>query len=256
MWAHILIESMRQAAVDRPEVLHADANSEELLADARLQPRAANVSKASVARLDERFTTGGTTHLCVRDSEGMGVSLTQSNGMSFGSRLVVGETGIWLQNRGFAFSLEPGHPAEYGPARRPPHTLSPLMITDGDGRLRALLGTRGGDSQPQILLQLVARLVHAGQDAAEALAAGRWVLRGDADETSFDTWGFHGSVRVALEGQVPSGWDVALSALGHRVESEPSFSHAFGHAQVVLVGDDGLSGAADPRALAEQVAGY
>ncbi len=48
----------------------------------------------------------------------------------------------------------------------------------------------------------------------------------------------------------------ALSALGHRVESEPSFSHAFGHAQVVLVGDDGLSGAADPRALAEQVAGY
>jgi len=37
------------------------------------------------------------------------------------------------------FSLDPGHPAAYGPGRRPPHTLSPLVVTDSSGRLDSVL---------------------------------------------------------------------------------------------------------------------
>ena len=63
------------------------------------------------------------------------------------------------------FSLQEGHPAELAPGRRPPHTLSPLAVTRDDGALDAVIGTMGGDAQPQILLQLLARTLIAGEDA-------------------------------------------------------------------------------------------
>jgi gamma-glutamyltranspeptidase/glutathione hydrolase len=169
---------------------------------------------------------------------------------------VVGDTGVFLHNRGLGFSLEEGHPAELGPGRRPPHTLAPILVTNPDGGLHSVLGTRGGDSQPQVMLQLLTRLLFHGQDPATAVAAGRWVLRGAEDDTSFNTWGFHGAVRVALEGQVPGSWPEALRDLGHRVELEPPYGHPFGHAQVIVAEPGRLTGAADPRALSGTVGGF
>ena len=96
------------------------------------------------------------------DGEGLGISLTQSNALDFGSHLIAGETGIFLHNRGVGFSLDPGHPGAYGPRRRPSHTLSPAIVTRPDGSLSQVIGTMGGDVQPQILLQLVTRLLHSG----------------------------------------------------------------------------------------------
>ena len=100
---------------------------------------------------------GDTTALCVVDGDGVGVSLIQSNASGFGSHLFEPATGINLHNRGLGFSVEAGHPAEYAPRRQPPHTLTPALVTTLDGRLAAVLGTMGGDSQPQVLLQLLAR---------------------------------------------------------------------------------------------------
>ena len=83
---------------------------------------------------------------------------------------------------GIGFSLVPGHPAEYAPGRRPPHTLAPALVTNRDGSLRQVLGTMGGDSQPQILLQLLARTLGLGQSPGAALRAPRWVLCPDGNE--------------------------------------------------------------------------
>src|SRR5205823_1054699 len=79
------------------------------------------------------------------DRERMGVSLIQSNASGWGAHIVEPATRIFLQDRGIGFTLEPGHPAEYGPRRRPPHTLSPALVTTADGKLRMVLGTMGGD---------------------------------------------------------------------------------------------------------------
>src|SRR6202034_455718 len=137
--------------------------------------------------------------LAVVDRDRMAVSLIQSNASGFGALIVEPATGISLHNRGLGFSVEPGHPAEYGPRRRPPHTLSPALVTGPDGTLRAVLGTMGGDSQPQILLQWAARLLVAGESAGDAIAAGRWVLSDRQDRGGFATWANRGEVQVELE---------------------------------------------------------
>lgn len=255
LWAHLLIEASRQAAYDRIEVLHEQADGEALLSSGRLGPRRAAIDPQRAASLGaaESYRPGGTTYLCSVDAAGMGVSLIQSNAAGFGSGLVEPRTGIFLQNRGIGFSLVPGHPAEYGPHRRPPHTLSPALVTDADGELKMVLGTMGGDSQPQILLQLLARILHHGEAVGEAIAAARFALeRAGGGDRGFSAWAGRGQVEVSLEPGAPERWGPGLERLGHKLA--PARQH--GHAHAIVCRSDHLEGAADPRTLAGEAAGF
>jgi gamma-glutamyltranspeptidase/glutathione hydrolase len=177
----------------------------------------------------------------------MGVSLIQSNAAGFGSWLVEPHTGINLHNRGVGFSLIADHPAELRPGRRPPHTLAPTLVTGIDGSLAAIVGTAGGDAQPQIVAQLLARILRGGAAVTDAVAASRWVLR--SGPTGFDTWANRGvDATVVIEEGAPQAWFDGLRQLGHRVRTEPAGSGVFGHAHAIVVGRDGArSGAAEPR---------
>jgi gamma-glutamyltranspeptidase/glutathione hydrolase len=147
-----------------------------------------------------------------------------------------------------------GHPAELSPGRRPPHTLAPALVTRPDGSLRAVLGTMGGDSQPQVLLQLLTRLLRDGQSPGRAVAAPRWVLGGAG---SFHTWDDGGPDHVAIEAHGPAAWEEGLAARGHDVRrSAVAVDHAFGHAQVIGASDQVLTGVADPRSLNGAAIGY
>ena len=250
-WAHLLIEAAKVAGRDRPEVLHAGADGPALL---RSIAGHAHLLDTEIAG-EWPFTsnTGDTTYLCATDRNGMGVSLIQSNASGFGSWLVEPNTQINLHNRGLGFSLTKGHAAELTPATRPPHTLSPALATS-DGELAAVFGTMGGDAQPQILLQLAARLFHHEQSPAMAMHAGRWALSGPA--TGFDTWTAETGPIVEIEGHAPAEWAAALTARGHTVTVRPPYDSDFGHAQVIIRDHQGFwAGAADPRARVGTVAG-
>jgi gamma-glutamyltranspeptidase/glutathione hydrolase len=242
LWVHLLVEAARQAGFDRDDVLYEGASGEELIAAERLEPRRASIDPERASRLARVHAGGDTIYLCAVDGDGMGVSLIQSNYMGFGSMVVVPEVRIFLQNRGAGFSLEAGHPAEYGPRRRPPHTLAPALVTSRDGSLDAVLGTMGGDAQPQIVLQLLARLYGAGERPADALAAARFTLRS--------------AEAVVLEDHAPASWFEGLEARGHALEPRPGWTGEFGHAHVIAVEDGVLAGAADPRSLGGTAAGY
>lgn len=250
-WAHLLIEAAIAAGHDRPSALHAGADGEALLADISQRGHLIDTGKASGR--DVHSTDGDTTYLCVADGEGTGVSLIQSNASGFGSWLVEPNTGINLHNRGLGFSLAPGHPAELAPGVRPPHTLSPALATRGT-ELASVFGTMGGDGQPQILLQIAARLFHHGQSPAQAQQAGRWVLRGPV--TAFDTWTAPEGPVVMVEGNAPTDWVDALSVRGHRAVHSPPFDSAFGHANMIIRDEEGFwSSGADPRARVGSAAG-
>ena len=148
------------------------------------------------------------------------MSLIQSNARGFGCHVVVPGTGIFLHNRGIGFSSRTGHPAEYGPGRRPPHTLSPALVTRPDGSLRAVLGTMGGDSQPQVLLQLLARLLRHGESPGRPSAPPAGCSAADGG-TGFDTWAGDGpdpraSSRRTPPRRGPTGWRAAATTSSSR----------------------------------------
>jgi gamma-glutamyltranspeptidase/glutathione hydrolase len=252
-WAHLLIEAARQAAFDRLAVLHEHADGGALLDAARLAPRRDAIDPTRAATLGLPTAAGGTTALCAADGDGMGVSLIQSNASGFGAFLATPRTRVFLQNRGIGFSLEPGHPAEYGPGRRPPHTLAPSLVTRVDGTLAALAATEGGDMQPHVLLQLLHRVLAAGQSPAPALAAGRWSLR--SGDGGFESWDQHGRVVVHVEGQAPAAWDDELRARGHEVVRDAPWG-AFGLSHVITAANGLYSGASDPRYSESLAAAY
>jgi gamma-glutamyltranspeptidase / glutathione hydrolase len=119
----------------------------------------------------------------------------------------------------------------------------------------------GGDAQPQILLQVLARMMPGGQDPAAALAGARLAL--DAPEAGpFRLWWGDGDdLRVLVESNAPEEWVDGLRQRGHRVQPIGAFDPtAVGCSQVIAVvrpaepadGDGAprqshFVGAADPR---------
>jgi gamma-glutamyltranspeptidase / glutathione hydrolase len=258
MWPHLLVGASQAAGRDRAAVLFDGADGSALLDAERLLRLAGGVAGASAsprvvssvdpARAPWVGADGDTTHLCAIDADGLGVSLTQSNALDFGCHVVAGSTGVFLHNRGVGFSLVEGHPAELGPGRRPPHTLSPMLVTRG-GNLTHLAGAMGGDAQPQILLQLLARMLHVGEDPATAITAARFALTAPAHR-AFHLW--EGDVKVSLESHAPPAWGPGLAELGHEVQLLSAFDPtAVGCAQVVSVVGEGRDrhyvGSTDPR---------
>lgn len=245
-WAHLLVEASRLAGYDRPDVLHDGADGGALLDDDRLRARAARYHRDRATAPAGPGGAGDTIYLCTADGEGTAVSLIQSNARGWGVHRTVPEVGIFLHNRGQGFSLTEGHPAEYAPGRRPPHTLAPALVQRVDGTLRAVLGTMGGDTQPQVVLQMLVRLLVHGQGPAAIIGAPRWRL-GDG---GFDTWGPDGSRHVGVEAGVPDTWVDGLRDRGHDVRVDPPWNSGYGHAHLIEREPDGvLAGAHDPRAL-------
>jgi gamma-glutamyltranspeptidase/glutathione hydrolase len=258
----VISEAGRAAGFDRPAVLYDGADAGELLSTDRLGPRAESIDleRTTAFRHEDEegnpwsgpslSSDGDTTHLCVVDGEGLGISLTQSNALDFGAHLVAGATGVFLHNRGVGFNLERGHGAEYGPGRRPSHTLSPALATRPDGSLAQVVGTMGGDVQPQIILQLLARLLHSGEDPASAISAARVVPEAQGAQP-FRLWQAP-TQSLLMEFNAPESWLGGLESRGHRVRVVGAYNPVdVGCSQIISVemNDDQLTltGASDPR---------
>ena len=72
---------------------------------------------------------GDTTYFTVSDSDGMMISMIQSNFRGMGSGLVADGLGFMFQDRGELFSLQDGHPNIYAPGKRPFQTIIPGFAT-------------------------------------------------------------------------------------------------------------------------------
>ncbi len=183
---------------------------------------------------------GDTVYLCAVDRDGNAASLIQSIYQGFGSGIVVDGTGIILQNRGVAFSLDDDHPNRLEPGKRPRHTLMPGMLLR-DGNLLGPFGTQGGDAQAQVHLQLVTNLADYTMDPQAAIEAPRWLASGGQGDDPRT---------VELEAGFPQQTIEHLTGRGHRIREQGVWESGFGHAQMILR-DDGsglLKGGADPRA--------
>ncbi|WP_296763321.1 gamma-glutamyltransferase family protein [Sediminimonas sp.] len=170
-----------------------------------------------------------TVYITVVDRDQMAVSLIYSLFHPFGSGIASEKFGILLQNRGAGFTLEPGHPNEYAPGKRPMHTIIPGMLRRG-GRLVMPFGVMGGAYQPAGHARFVSNLVDFGMSPQEAIDAPRSFADGGVLKVEK---GYDASARTYL------------SDLGHRVEIPDA---PLGGGQAILIREDGVfEGASDPR---------
>ena len=168
----------------------------------------------------DRNGNGDTVYLCVIDKDGNAVSYIQSLFAAFGSGRMVPGTGITLHNRGSLYELDPAHPNIVAPGKRPFHTLSPAMVLDADGSPFMVLGSPGGDGQPQTIVQMLNNVVLFGMTPQAAVDAPRWRAYQDG--------------RLSIEPGVADSVLAALRARGHRVQVRPPGAE-FGGAQMIMV---------------------
>jgi gamma-glutamyltranspeptidase/glutathione hydrolase len=252
-WLHLGIEAAKLAMADRDRHLTDEAFRE--------IPVQRLLDKAYAAELggqiDERRASpapparsprgGGTIYLATVDAEGNAVSLIESNYGGFGSGVADAASGVHYQNRGSYFSLDPEHPNVLEPSKRTLHTLLPAMLfRDGSAEPWVVLGSMGGDAQPQILAQVVSGLVDLGRDVRAAVQAARWFVE-PAEH-------FARPVEVRAEPRFPAGVLDELRRLGHPVDEVASFDARLGHCHAIeLVAggpaatDGSLAAATDPR---------
>ena len=235
---HLLVEGIKLALVDRDAHVtdpdHMGISPDVLLSPEWIRKRAAEIDPRRAAQpLSGGSAHGGTAYLCAADSDGMLVSLIQSNWTGFGSGITVPGWGINLQNRGAFFSLDPGHVNVIAPRKRTLHTIVPGMAFRGD-RPWLVFGTMGGNGQAQTHLQLLTRIVDDGAGLQEAVDAPRWVLS-PAD------WSL--SAESRFEAEVVEG----LRDRGHNLEIVGDFDSLMGHAHAIAATDQGYEGATDPR---------
>ncbi|MBI4203824.1 MAG: gamma-glutamyltransferase [Betaproteobacteria bacterium] len=234
---HLQIEAMKLAFADIHEYVSDPATmrvkSAELLDKDYLKQRAAliDVKKACTPAFGKPGK-GGTVYLTAADESGMMVSYIQSNYAGFGSGVVVPGTGISLQNRGFGFSLKPGHANIVAPRKRPFHTIIPGFVTR-NGKPLMSFGLMGGSMQAQGHTQVVLRMVDYQQNPQAAADAPRWRI---------DT-----GLTVNIEQGVTAEALAELKSRGHDMHQADRWSTDFGRAQLIYRMDDGYFGASERR---------
>jgi gamma-glutamyltranspeptidase/glutathione hydrolase len=253
---HTQIEATRLAFADRaqfygdPAFTHFDTRR--LLTDEYSAQRRAMIRNDRVMAPPphaELRIDGDTTYLTTADSDGMMVSLIQSNYSGMGSGLVPDGLGFMLQNRGELFSLQSGHPNVYAPGRRPFQTIIPAFALR-NGRPWLAFGLMGGDMQPQGHVQIIVNLIDYGLGLQEAGDAARYRFYGGIEPTGEQP---DGNGFVVLENGVPANVRAELERRGHRLRPADG---SLGGYQAIMRHENGIYEAATEMRKDGSAGGY
>ncbi|GIU52724.1 MULTISPECIES: gamma-glutamyltransferase [Shewanella] len=256
---HLMVETMKHAYADRSEYLGdpdftpvpIDELTSQKYADSIAKKIAYNkATPSSEIKAGDigPYESNQTTHYSVVDQWGNAVSNTYTLNFSYGSGLVAAGTGILLNNEMDDFSAKPGSPNGYGLIggeansvqgnKRPLSSMSPTIIMK-DGKPFIVTGSPGGSRIITTTLQVIMNVVDHHLNIAEATAAPRihhqWLPDYIGVETSLN------NDTVTL-----------LEAKGHKVKT----SSAMGSTQSIVVTENGIYGASDPRRAGSESLGH
>ena len=182
---------------------------------------------------------GDTTHLTVVDRHGNMVALTQTLGGSWGSAVVVGDTGVLFSNQMRHMHLEPDSPSKIRGGIRPRSNQSPTVVLK-DGEPVMALGSPGGDGIWQRVAQVIVNVIDFKMNIQEAVAAPR-IGYGGPQETGLSIkpiWRVENGISPTVVKQ--------LQTMGHEIRVLASEGGAVNG--IVRDPKTGiLAGGADPR---------
>ncbi len=187
-----------------------------------------------------------TTHFSVADAEGNWVACTATINTTFGSKVIVPGTGIFLNDQMDDFAIQPGVPNAFGllgaeanavgPGKRPLSSMSPTIVLR-DGQPILAVGAAGG---PTIISQTVLNLVGVldlGLSLDAALAQPRFHHQWQPDE-------------LRIESRASDAVRDQLTQLGHHLEVSTNIGASNG----VAWSHDTFTAASEPRAASEAAA--
>ena len=249
MATHVMAEAMKRSYSYRAKYL-GDPRFQPVPVDQILDKKLAaslaaeiDLTKATpvsniTARLDANLPDSpNTTHFSVIDRHGNTVSTTYTLSASFGSGVVIKDTGILMNNQMNNYSYNPtlnnneykAIPNSLQPGKRPKSTQSPtLVFRDNDAFL--VTGTPGGKRIITTVVQMISNLVDHNLNIAEATILPRIHQDIRRDELEYES-GFNSDTLKIL------------SDMGHKLELGASM----GSTQSILVKNDEITGFADPR---------
>jgi gamma-glutamyltranspeptidase/glutathione hydrolase len=256
---HLIAETMRRAYADRAAYL-GDADfvsvpvrgltSKAYAAKLREEIMNAKAEVAVQAGRPADFEATQTTHFSVVDADGNAVANTYTLNGGYGSYVTVQGAGFLLNNEMDDFTAKAGEPNMFGliqgeanvigPRKRPLSSMTPTLVVQ-DGKVRLVLGSPGGGTIINTVLQVLLNVLVYGMDIRQAVTAPRFHHQWMPDQLVMEHWGFSADTVHKLE---EAGYK-----LEHRermgaceaIEIDPATGWRFG--------------AADPRAAGKAV-GY
>jgi gamma-glutamyltranspeptidase/glutathione hydrolase len=186
-----------------------------------------------------------TTHFTVVDADGNAVSNTYTLNLGYGSGVTASGTGVLLNNEMDDFAAKPGTPNAFGliqgernavaPRKRPLSAMTPTFVLRKDGTLWFAVGSPGGPTIINTVLQVIVNVVDHDMDIQEAIDAPRIHHQWLPDEIVYEPFGLSADTQRALV------------ARGHKLITKP---HYMGDAQGIMIeAKTGMRlGASDSRA--------
>lgn len=249
-YSHYLIEALKPAFADRANLLGdacpaVAADVARMIDPARGRVIANQIDVDHAApwtRYNDGAMTGddgGTSHLSVVDADGMAVACTESVNLEFGSRMLVPDTGIILNDTMDDFALDTTKPNAFGlrqsernivrAGSRPLSSMSPTIVLK-DGDVRLVVGASGGPRIITSTLQVMLNVIVSDERVDNAVAVPRLHHQWLPDEVRVQP-GFSHRLRRSLEHR------------GHVIESRKDI----GHVQAIeRLADGTLRAACDP----------
>jgi gamma-glutamyltranspeptidase/glutathione hydrolase len=194
-----------------------------------------------------------TTHFTVVDAEGNAVANTYTINGGYGSGVVAKGTGVLLNNEMDDFAAKPGTPNAYGliqgennavgPRKRPLSAMTPTFVLRKDGSLWFAVGSPGGPTIINTVLQVMTNIVDYDMSIQQAIDAPRIHHQWLPDEVVYEPYGLSADTRRALEMR------------GHNLVKRPRY---MGDAEGIMIEEKtGMRlGASDPRGADSAAVGY
>lgn len=135
---------------------------------------------------EQRKVSGATSHLCTADSHGNLVSHTQTIMSTFGSQVMLPQTGIVMNNGMMWFDPVPNRPNSVAGGRRPLSNMCPVIGELANGSCFAI-GACGGRTIFPAVYQLISFLCDFGMSVEKAIHQPRVDVSGTEMVTIMET---------------------------------------------------------------------
>jgi gamma-glutamyltranspeptidase/glutathione hydrolase len=215
---HLLAEAMRRAFADRARHLgDPDANpqmpidrliSKEYAATLRRTIHEDRASVSSPESFEWPAESAETTHVSVVDRDRNAVALTYTLEDGYGSKIVVPGAGFLLNNEMGDFNAGPGltdkdgligtEPNLAAPGKRMLSSMTPTIVAR-DGGLFMVVGTPGGRTIINTVLQALVNVIDFGMNIQEAIDAPRLHHQWLPDRIQHERFGLSPDTRALLQ---------------------------------------------------------